>query len=582
MDGTLILDRYRPLEELGAGGFGTVVLAWDTRMQRRVAIKRLDLPLDSRGLPEIPPGLPEARTAAMLAHPSIVTVHDFDTDSDEAFLVMEYVDGAPLDAVLDVAQGPLTPDETAAVVEAVAGALEFAHDNGVLHLDIKPSNVLVARDGRVKVADFGMAELSTLTGHGSAWGGTPAYAPPEQLSGGHVDERTDVWALALLAYESLTATNPFEAARGRHAGEPPAPSELVPGLPAELDVVLSEGLSDAPGLRHPSAQALSDDLAAFLGDPAAGRASLAGLVAELLGEEPDDDPGLADVGLWDRLAGGRGAPLVRLVAAAESGWLAWAGLAPLALETPARVGAIALIAAGGALAPQLGIVLGAGCVVIGAAAVGSPLAAGIIALLAGAWWWFIARRSPGAAVLPLAAPVLASARLAPAQPFIAGFAVRPAQAAVSGLVGGALVMLASAATLHGAPYLAVAPSLAADPWGTGVATGSIRTLLASPAAWTALAGWPAAAALVSLACARATRLSALLGVALGAGAFGGAYALAAQVARWTGSPDGAAWTGTGFLVTSGASLILMLVVVALGAPLRPEEEPPRRRHASED
>ncbi len=182
MEGLLILDRYRPLAELGEGGFGTVTLAWDTRMQRRVAIKRLPLPLDSRGRPHQPPGLAEARTAAMLNHPAIVTVFDFDTDADEAFLVMEHVDGANLADLIDDG-GPLTLDEVAAVVEAVSHALAFAHDNGVLHLDIKPENVLVTRDGRVKVADFGIAELSSLSGHGAAWGGTPGYMPLEQLRG---------------------------------------------------------------------------------------------------------------------------------------------------------------------------------------------------------------------------------------------------------------------------------------------------------------------------------------------------------------------------------------------------------------
>ncbi len=209
MEGQLILDRYRPLAELGEGGFGTVTLAWDTRMQRRVAIKRLPFPLDNRGRPHQPPGLAEARTAAMLAHPNIVTVFDFDTDSDEAFLVMEYVDGASLADLLDRAGGPLTLDEASAVVDAVERALSFAHDNGVLHLDIKPDNVLVMRDGRVKVADFGIAELSSLSGHTSAYGGTLGYMPLEQLEGERVSERTDEWAVAALVFEAITGDNPF-------------------------------------------------------------------------------------------------------------------------------------------------------------------------------------------------------------------------------------------------------------------------------------------------------------------------------------------------------------------------------------
>ncbi|HSK48720.1 MAG TPA: serine/threonine-protein kinase, partial [Coriobacteriia bacterium] len=209
MEQQLILDRYRPLEELGEGAFGSVVLAWDTRMQRRVAIKRLPLPLDSRGRPHQPPGLAEARTAAMLNHPNIVTVFDFDADADEAFLVMEHVDGASLGDLLDDVGGPLTVDEAATLLSDVSSAIEFAHENGVLHLDIKPENVLVTRDGRAKVADFGIAELSSLAGHEAAFGGTPGYMPLEQLAGEAVTERTDEWALAVLAYEALTAENPF-------------------------------------------------------------------------------------------------------------------------------------------------------------------------------------------------------------------------------------------------------------------------------------------------------------------------------------------------------------------------------------
>ncbi|MDO9174754.1 MAG: protein kinase, partial [Actinomycetota bacterium] len=114
MEHPLILDRYRPLEDLGHGGFATVTLAWDTRMQRRVAIKRLDLPRDQKSGAIIhdPRGLAEARTAALLNHPSIVTVYDFATDADEAFIIMEYVDGASLERVLDDISGALTVEET--------------------------------------------------------------------------------------------------------------------------------------------------------------------------------------------------------------------------------------------------------------------------------------------------------------------------------------------------------------------------------------------------------------------------------------------------------------------------------------
>ncbi len=285
MEQQLILDRYRPLEELGEGGYGTVVLAWDTRMQRRVAIKRMTLPLDHDGEPvHNPPGLAEARTAAMLNHPAIVTVYDFETDGDEAFIIMEHIDGASLEKVLDDLGEPLDLDETAAVFSAVADALDFAHDNGVLHLDIKPANILINRDGRVKVADFGMAAISTVMGHGASVGGTIGYMPLEQLEGMRVSEATDEWAFAALTYECLTAENPFdddtlEAAIVRlETLDTPLPSELEPSLPRAIDDVLLAALGLRPADRYRSVVAFADALEPHLGDARLGRESLAELV----------------------------------------------------------------------------------------------------------------------------------------------------------------------------------------------------------------------------------------------------------------------------------------------------------------
>ena len=582
MEGTLILDRYRPLDDLGEGGFGTVTLAWDTRMQRRVAIKRLELPLDAIDTPHRPPGLAEARTAALLNHPNIVTVFDFDSDSDEAFLVMEYVDGASLATVLDAVDGPLDPDEVAAVVAGVAEALDFAHDNGVLHLDIKPENILVTRDGRVKVTDFGLAELSSATGHGSAFGGTPGYMPPEQRTGGAVSERTDTWSFGVLVYECLTGLNPFVSA-GRVAGdENPPPSEHVDDVSQELDDVVMAALAERPAARFPSAGELADELMPLLGDPAQGRRSLAEIVEDTTEESGDEDTWFDRVGLWDRLGGRLGSTLVRAGAALEAGWLAWAGLTPVGLDRTALLAASGLVAAAGALSPQLGVGLGLGCMIAGLAAAGAPLAATGLAVGGGAWWWLVARRSAGAAVLPLAAPTLGAIRLPFAQALLAGFALSPLAAAVTALLGGALAMLASATTLHTVPYTAVAPWLAVEVWQAGLSGNSVSELVRAPASWVALAGWPAAAALMSFACSRATRLGAAMGAVGGSVVLAGAYLLAMRVAQATGSPAPEAWNGR--LTTLGVtgSLILVLLVVALGAPRRPEEEPARRRVTTED
>ncbi len=578
MEQQLILDRYRPLAELGEGGFGTVVLAWDTRMQRRVAIKRLALPLDSRGVPHKPPGLAEARTAAMLNHPNIVTVFDFDTDEDEAFLVMEFVDGASLADLLDDLDGPLTIDEASSVFDDVASALEFAHDNGVLHLDIKPENVLVTRDGRAKVADFGLAALSTLAGHGPAWGGTLGYMPLEQLTGGRVTERTDEWALAALAYETLTGENPFAqdtpeaAVETLESLDPPPPSHYEPDLAPEVDDALLTALQPRPVDRHAGVGEFADALITHLGDAVTGQRSLAELVDAYADEAPggDEDHGLGTIGLWDRLSGPLGLGLLRAVAALEAGWLAWTGLRPFGFEPLAYAAGIALVAFAGALAPSLGVGLGFLCFAAGLAAAGNYLIAVLVGLLGAAWWWLVARRSAGSAVLPLSAPVLGMARLAFSEPLIAGFTLPPARAAVTGLLGGMLTMLASAASQQGVPYLAVWPPYALDVWNAGLAAENVRALVLSPATYVALAGWPLAALIMSVMCSRATRVGAIIGSIGGVACLVGSYLLAHLAAGALGLPDG--WNGSELAVSAAASLILMLLVVALGAPPRSEAD----------
>lgn len=138
----VLLNRYRIMSACGAGGFGTVLTCWDTRLQRRVAIKRL--PLTGNGASStLSEALAEARTSSMLTHPNIVTVYDFEVEGSYAYLVMEYVDGLTLAQLLSrVEGGVLTGDEAACLTQSIASALGFAHENGVLHMDIKPSNII--------------------------------------------------------------------------------------------------------------------------------------------------------------------------------------------------------------------------------------------------------------------------------------------------------------------------------------------------------------------------------------------------------------------------------------------------------
>ena len=574
----LILDRYRPLEELGEGGYGVVTLAWDTRMQRRVAIKRLPLPLDARGLPlENPPGLAEARTAALLNHPSIVTVFDFETDADEAFLIMEHVDGASLERVLNDLHEPLDLDETAAVIESVSSALEYAHGNGVLHLDIKPGNILVTRDGRVKVADFGMAALSSVTGHGASAGGTLGYMPLEQLRGESVSETTDEWALGMLAYECLTGDNPFDetsiqaSAARLEAGDPPAPSAREPRLSSAIDDIVLAALGPLPDDRYQSVAEFADALLPHLGDASVGHASLSQLVADYTESDEPEELNWERLGLWDRLQGRAGSAILRTVAALEAGWLAWAGLGVLPLDRLALLGAVALVALAGALAPSLGAGLGLIAFSIGLFAAHAWILGSAVSVVVVLWWWFVARRSSRASVFALGAPVLGVARIPLAAPLLAGFSLAPVQAAAAGLVGGALSILASAASFSTAPYTAIDPRVLVELTRSQLVGASVHAAFADPATYIALAGWPVSAFVMSLFCRRASRLAAMFGAILGTGVLFAAYLAAHEFASTAGGVD-MQWNGVTFVLSLAGSLTMVAAVIALGAPVRPEEE----------
>ena len=574
MDHQLILDRYRPLELLGEGGYGSVVLAYDTRMQRRVSIKRLPFPPDASGNPIVPAGLAEARTAALLNHPSIVNTYDWDTDADEAFIVMEYVDGATAGDLLELADGPLTPDEVAAIVEAVADALEHAHANGVLHLDIKPDNVLVDRDGRVKVTDFGVAALSSAAGFAPGEAGTPGYMPPEQVHGEDVDERTDVWALGVLAYELLADANPFYSHSREGAAfkadivEAPPPSEFEPSLSPALDDVLLTAIAAEPADRYPGVRSLANRLLELLGDARAGRESLAALVAEYLGEADEEGGEPAAPGLWDRL-GAVSRPAAAAASAAVAGWLAWAGLLAFDVGVPAHAAAIALVALAALLAPGLG--LGAGTLVLaaGIAAAGMVITAFVLFALAALVWWTLGRRGAGMLAV-YGAPLLGVGHVSPLAPLLAGFVLPPLPAAGLGAAGALLTLAASAASGAAAPFVAVRPRFLADPWVVASASDAFTDLLSSPAPLAVIAGWTGAAATMSWACRSATRSSALIGTAFGIGMLAGGYLLAEVVSRAVNTS--VTWTGAPLLLSLTASSILMVLVVAAGPPTRPEEE----------
>jgi tRNA A-37 threonylcarbamoyl transferase component Bud32 len=566
----LVLGRYRPLAEIGEGGHGAVDLAFDTKMARRVAIKRI--PVSHRGIEILSrtTGLKEARTAALLNHPNVVTVYEWDTDDDEAFLIMEHVDGASLEELL-AEFAPMNADEAASVLSQTADAVAFAHENGVLHLDLKPDNVLVTRDGLVKVGDFGVAALTNAAGQAISAGGTLGYMPPEQLRGEDVDVRTDVWAFAAVAFQVLTGAVPFAAKsiegalfKAERTGVP-SPREFVRELPPDIDAILMDALSADPEDRPETLRELADDLLECLGDTRTGRAQLGSLVEQLVAEEePDEeDESVEQLGLWDRLAY-RSDLGTRLACVAAASWLAWSGA--VAVGFGAGPGAVALLFAAviAYFAPMLG--LGAGIVLLSAGAFATSPWIGVGVSVVGAlWWYFVARPRPSVGAVPVFAPLAGVLRLSPALPVLAGFFLSglweaAAAGAMSGLVLAVVSLAGGSASLTDVAWPALIAPLAAPGPGTFPELGTILRAGAITLAW-------ALAALATSAGARrGTRAGALAGAVVGLALCG------AAIGPWM---TGGSQMDAGALVQIGLASILVLAVIAAGPPVRGADEDDR-------
>ncbi|MGK2928327.1 MAG: protein kinase domain-containing protein [Acidimicrobiales bacterium] len=267
--GTLLAGRYRLVAPLATGGMATVWRAVDQVLTRPVAVKILHARLAAD--PEFVARFRrEAVAAARLAHPSIVAIYD--TSSDPEAIIMELVEGRTLRAELD-GRGFLPPEEAVEIASSIAAALEIAHKAGIVHRDVKPANVLLSEDGRLKVADFGIAkaarsggsdddpDLPDLTAIGHMVG-TAKYLAPEQVSGGHVDARTDVYALGAVLYEMLCGRAPFTGdndlaiAVARLHVIPERPRSVLRTIPHRLDDVVMQALATDPDDRFASASSL--------------------------------------------------------------------------------------------------------------------------------------------------------------------------------------------------------------------------------------------------------------------------------------------------------------------------------------
>ena len=269
--GTLVGARYRLVRELARGGMATVWVACDEVLSRDIAIKILD-PSLGRDAGTRTRFRNEAIAAARISHPGIVATYDSGDDNGVAFIVMELIEGETLREVLDKG-GRLPIDTAVGLGVQIAEALSRAHSQGFIHRDIKPGNLLIQADGRVRIADFGIAKSIggiDLTRDGTVMG-TARYLSPEQLGGRPADARSDVYALGLVLYEMLAGSTPFNGdtematALARLSTDPTPIRTVRPSVPAGLEQVLHQALAREPDDRFSSASELRDAIAPFAG-----------------------------------------------------------------------------------------------------------------------------------------------------------------------------------------------------------------------------------------------------------------------------------------------------------------------------
>lgn len=263
---TFAAGRYVVERELARGGMATILLARDRELDRPVAVKVLDARLVDD--PDVAGRFRrEALTAASLAHPNVVQVYDAGEERGEPFIVMEVVEGEPLDVVL-AREGRLEPERVRELGVQAAEALGHAHERGVVHRDVKPANLLLRGDGLLKVTDFGIARALDATTQLTEVGtllGTALYVAPEQARGEPAGPPADVFSLGVVLYETLTGRVPWPIENlselSSVAASPARPAgELAPGTPDDLEAAIMHALARNPEYRPPNANALAAEL----------------------------------------------------------------------------------------------------------------------------------------------------------------------------------------------------------------------------------------------------------------------------------------------------------------------------------
>ncbi len=334
--GSVLGGRYRLMELLGQGGMATIYRAHDGQLNRDVAVKILrpeygrDPDFGSRFRHE-------AQAAASLNHPNVVSVFDYGQDENGPFIVMELIDGEDIATILRRG-GPLAPRQAARLTAEVARALSAAHARGFVHRDVKPGNILLSSEGRVKVGDFGIARAvaeAQMTLPGTTLGSVH-YFSPEQARGEQATSASDVYSLGIVLFEVLTGRRPFEGdsaasiAIARLSGPPPDPSDVRAGIPPELVAIVSRAMAPEPADRFPSAAAMAHALEAYLGDrPAAAATSAAAASGAVAGSGAAAGAAMAG-------AAAAGAPVLAATARPNPGGIPYGDDAYAGARSPSR------------------------------------------------------------------------------------------------------------------------------------------------------------------------------------------------------------------------------------------------------
>jgi len=261
------LGRYDVVAEIGRGAMGVVYRAVDPMLERTVAIKTINMALDPGEMEHYEKRFTiEARAAGGLNHPNIVIIYDIGRSGDLAYMAMEFLEGRELKEL--IATGELATDRALEIIAQVADGLAYAHAHDVVHRDVKPANIMILRDGRVKITDFGIARMRTAdvrTQTGVVLG-SPRYLSPEQVLGKRCDARADTFSLGVILYEMLTGQSPFNGIDVNSLMfqivnfAPPPPSSINPALPPMIDLIIAKALAKTADERYADITEFAADL----------------------------------------------------------------------------------------------------------------------------------------------------------------------------------------------------------------------------------------------------------------------------------------------------------------------------------